>query len=251
MEGKVIYEKGHKIIYHDGDKVIKTYDNSYDTSLVLNEALNQSKVYEAGINAPKVYEVKKVNDRLGIVMDYVGGNNLEALIKNDEKNIDKYINIFADTYHKLVSNKSLNLNNSYGRIKNKIFATELPANIKYGLFYKLRDMEFSRDVIHGDYSLSNVFVMKDGSPMILDWGHVAFGDKKFDMAITYALFELENRHDLGELYLSKMREIEGVDKEQILKVLILAYVYIVDRYDEITRKNIYDKIYEIIKTEEA
>jgi hypothetical protein len=37
----------------------------------------------------------------------------------------------------------------------------------------------------------------------------------------------------------------------VFKVLILAYVYIVDRYDEAVRKNIYKKIYEIIKSEEA
>lgn len=251
MEIKSIYEKGHKIVYKDGDKIIKTYDDSYDTSLVLNEALNQSKVYEAGISAPRVYEVKKVNDRLGIVMDFVEGENLEALVKRNEKDVIKYIDVFANTYHHLISNRTLNLNNSYGRIKNKIFASDLPANIKYGLFYKLREMEFSRDIIHGDYTLSNVIITKENNAVILDWGHVAFGDKKLDMAITYALFELEGRKDMGELYLDKMKEFENVDKAQVLKVLILAYIYIVDRYDETIRKNIYDKIYEIIKNEEA
>ena len=47
-----------------------------------------------------------------------------------------------------------------------------------------------------------------------------------------------------------MKELEGIDREQVLKVLILAYIYIVDRYDEATRKSIYNRIYEIIKSEE-
>ena len=36
-----------------------------------------------------------------------------------------------------------------------------------------------------------------------------------------------------------------------MKAMILAYIYIVDRYDESKRKNIYDKVYELIKLEEA
>jgi tRNA A-37 threonylcarbamoyl transferase component Bud32 len=251
MEGSIIYESKRKIIYRDGDKAIKTYNDSYAVSQVLNEALNQAKVSEEGICVPKVYEVRKYNGRIGIVMDYIEGENLETIVSKNVNDAEKYIDLFANTYHGLVQNKNLKLNNSYGRIKNKIFASELPTNIKYGLFYKLREMEFSRDIIHGDYTFSNITITKDGKPVIFDWGHVAYGDKKFDIAITYALFELQGRKDWGELYLNKMKELDGVERDQVLKVLILAYVYIVDRYDEAIRKNIYDKIYEIIKNEEA
>ena len=251
MEGNVIYESKRKIVYRDGDKAIKTYNETYAISQVLNEALNQAKVSEEGISAPKVYEVKRYNGRYGIVMDYIEGDNLEDIVSKNANDAEKYIDIFAKTYHGLIQNKNLNLNNSYGRIRNKIFASELPTNIKYGLFYKLREMEFSRDIIHGDYTFSNVIIAKDGKPVIFDWGHVAYGARKFDIAITYALFELQGRKDLGDLYLNKMNELEDVDREQVLKVLILAYIYIVDRYDEDDRKNIYNRVYEIIKSEEA
>ena len=251
MKEKIIYQNERKIVYVEGDKAIKTFNSSYEISQVLNEALNQSKVVEAGINAPKVYEVKEYDNRHGIVMDYIDGDNLEDIVNKNSKNEKDYINLFAKTYHDMIQNKSLNLNNSYGRIKNKIFSSELPANIKYGLFYKLRDMEFARDVIHGDFAFSNIIVSKDKKIYILDWSHVAYGAKQFDIAITYALFELQGRKDLGELYIDKMKELDGIDREQVFKVLILAYVYIVDRYDETVRKNIYKKIYEIIKSEEA
>ena len=251
MEGIVIYESKRKIVYRDGDKAIKTYNETYALSQVLNEALNQAKVSEEGISVPKVYEVKRYNGRYGIVMDYIDGENLETIVSKNVDDAEKYINLFANNYHELVQNKNLNLNNSYGRIKSKIFASALPANIKYGLFYKLREMEFSRDIIHGDYTFSNLVITKDGKPFIFDWGHVSYGDKKFDIAITYALFELQGRKDLGELYLAKMKELDGVDREQVLKVLILAYIYIVDRYEEAERKVIYNRIFEIIKNEEA
>ena len=251
MEGKIIYQSKRKIVYHYGDRAIKTYGPTYAISQVLNEALNQSRVSETGISAPKVHEVKKFDDRYGIVMDYIDGENIEEILKKNPNDAEKYITLFANTYHEMIQTKNLNLNNSYGRIKNKIFASELPTNIKYGLFYKLRDMEFSRDIIHGDYAFSNVMIRKDGKPVILDWGHVAYGDKKLDIAITYALFELQGRKDLGDVYLDKMKELDNVDKAQVMKVLLLAYIYIVDRYEETISKNIYNRIYEIIKNEEA
>ena len=117
MEGIVIYESKRKIVYRDGDKAIKTYNETYALSQVLNEALNQAKVSEEGISVPKVYEVKRYNGRYGIVMDYIDGENLETIVSKNVDDAEKYINLFANNYHELVQNKNLNLNNSYGRIK--------------------------------------------------------------------------------------------------------------------------------------
>lgn len=251
MSEKVIAKSDKKTIYQIDNRVIKTFGESYDTTQILNEALNQEKVFASGIHAPKIYEVKDFNGKLGIVMDYIKGETLSNLIKTNKSAIDKYLSIFANTQHKIFSSKSEFLNNSYGRIKKKIFASELPMNVKYGLFYKLREMEFTKDVIHGDFVLSNVILSDDVTPFTLDWGHVAFGDKKLDIAITYILFKIDNENDLAEKYLSLICDLEKISKDQILKTMILAYVYIVDRYDNTKQKSIYDKIYELIKLEEA
>jgi tRNA A-37 threonylcarbamoyl transferase component Bud32 len=251
MDEKIIAQNEKKIVYKVDDKAIKTYGEMYDVAQILNEALNQARMAEAKIKVPTVYEVKRYNDRLGIVMDYIEGKLLSELIKEDASNADKYIEVFAKTQNEIFASKSENLNNSYGRIKKKIFDTELPMNIKYGLFYKLREIEFARDVIHGDYNLSNVIISKDGTPYIFDWSHVAFGDKKFDIAISYTLFEIEGEHDLAEKYLEKICALDRIDKTQIFKMMVLACVYIVDRYNEEKKKLIYNKIYETIKSEEA
>ena len=69
--------------------LIKTYNDSYVTSQFLNEALNQSKVSEAGINAPLVYVFKNYNDRYGIFMDYIKGDNLVEFLDKKENNVEK------------------------------------------------------------------------------------------------------------------------------------------------------------------
>ena len=68
---------------------IKIYNDSYATLQVLNEAFNQSKVSEAGINAPLVYAVKKYNDRYGIFMDYIEGDNLKEFLAKKENDVEK------------------------------------------------------------------------------------------------------------------------------------------------------------------
>ena len=68
---------------------IKIYNDSYATSQVLNEALNQSKVSEVGINAPIVYAVKKYNDIYGIFMDYIEDDNLEEFLNKKENDVEK------------------------------------------------------------------------------------------------------------------------------------------------------------------
>ncbi len=250
MSEIIINKSEYKITYLDGDKLIKTYGDTYTVSQVLNEALNQARVVEANVLAPKVYEVKRYKDRLAIVMQYIKGADLQTLVK-EKNDIEKYMSIFVDTQHKLFMGKVEHLNNSYGRIKNKIFAANLPANIQYGLFYKLREIEFAHDVMHGDYTLANVIIDEKNTPYVIDWSHTAFGDRKLDIAVSYALFDISGDDRLKEIYLDKICSIENISKEEIFDRMILAYVYIVDRYDEETKKIIYDKIYNIIKNNEA
>ena len=89
MEEKIIYQSKRKTVFRENDMTIKIYNNSYATSQVLNETLNQLKVSEAGINAPLVYAFKKYNDRYGIFIDYIEGDNLKEVLAKKENDVEK------------------------------------------------------------------------------------------------------------------------------------------------------------------
>ena len=89
MEEKIIYQSKRKTVFRENDMTIKIYNDSYATLQVLNEAFNQSKVSEAGINAPLVYAFKKYNDRYGKFMDYIEGDNLEEFLDKKENDVEK------------------------------------------------------------------------------------------------------------------------------------------------------------------
>ncbi|MCI7759771.1 MAG: aminoglycoside phosphotransferase, partial [[Eubacterium] saphenum] len=67
---KVIAVRNTKTIYRDGDKCIKLFNEDYSKADVLNEALNQARVEETGLNIPKIIEVTTVDGKWAIVSEF-------------------------------------------------------------------------------------------------------------------------------------------------------------------------------------
>lgn len=250
-EKNIISKKNDKIFYKDGKYLVKLFDGSYSTSRILNEALNQSIISSTIAEVPKVYEIKIFGNYTGIVMDYMDGIDLSKCIASDRENLDKYLDIFVDAHHKILSCKATKLQNLYERVYNKIFTSELPMNYKYGMLYKFKNIEADRDIIHGDFILSNVLLDKSNNYCIIDWSHAALGNKMFDIAISYVLFKIDGDDADAEIYLDKICKLENIMKEQVLDMLLLAYVYVVDRYNDEKKEEIYKIIYSMIKEKEV
>ena len=51
---RVIAVRNNKTIYRDGDVCVKVFNDDYSKADVLNEALNQARIEETGLNIPKV-----------------------------------------------------------------------------------------------------------------------------------------------------------------------------------------------------
>jgi len=78
---KVIAVRTDKTVYRDGDKAIKVFSSNYSKANVLNEALNQARVEETGLNIPKLLEVTKIDGKWAIVTEFIEGKTLEQLMK--------------------------------------------------------------------------------------------------------------------------------------------------------------------------
>ena len=57
---------------------------------VLNEALNQARIEETGLNIPKVLEVTMIDGKWAIISEYIKGKTLAHLMAEDEENKAKY-----------------------------------------------------------------------------------------------------------------------------------------------------------------
>ena len=197
----VLAERKNKVIYKDGNFAVKVFDESFPKSDILNEALNQARVEETGLNIPKIEEVKKIDGKWAIVSDYIEGKTLEQLMDEDPDKIDEYMDLFVNIQMEILDKRCPLLKRIKDKMQDKISQTDLDATTRYELHTRLASMKDHNKVGHGDYTPSNIIISKDGTPYILDWSHATQGNGAADAARTYLTFVLKDQKDLGEKYL--------------------------------------------------
>ncbi|MBQ7974276.1 MAG: phosphotransferase, partial [Clostridia bacterium] len=190
-----------KTVYRDGDKAIKVFDENFSKANVLNEALNQARVEETGINMPKLLEVTKVDGKWAIVSEFVPGKTLETLMTENPAKIDEYLEKFVDLQISVHQKKAPLLNKLKDKMQRKISETGLDATTRYELHTRLDSMPKHVKVCHGDFNPSNIIVTPGDEMYILDWSHATIGNAAADAARTYLLFSLAGKTETAEKYL--------------------------------------------------
>lgn len=199
---KVLAERKNKVIYKDGDKVYKIFDESFPKSDILNEALNQARVEETGLKIPALQEVTKIDGKWAIISDYIEGKTLAQLMAENPDKTDEYLDMFVDIQTDIHNKKAPLLNKLHDKMNRKICETDLDATTRYELHTRINGMPKHTKVCHGDFNPSNIIISPDGTPYILDWSHATQGNAAADAARTYLLFKLNKQDDLAEKYIS-------------------------------------------------
>ncbi len=197
----VIAEREKKTIYRDGDAAVKVFDNDFLKSDILNEALNQARIEETNLNIPSIRAINMIDGKWAIVSDFIEGETLDKLMKDNPDKFDEYLELFVDLQIFVHTQKSPLLNNLKVKMRRKIAETELNATIRYELETRLESTPKHNKVCHGDFNPSNVIITEDGTPYILDWSHASQGNAAADAAITYLLFKLQGEDETAEKYL--------------------------------------------------
>ena len=161
---RVIAVRNSKTIYRDGDLCIKVFDSDYSKADILNEALNQARVEETGLNIPKVIEVATINGKWAIVSEYIKGKTLARIMEEDPDNKDKYLDLFVDLQIKVQSMTCPLLSKLKDKMSRKIGEAELDATTRYDLRTRLEGMPKHNKLCHGDFNPSNIIITDNGVP---------------------------------------------------------------------------------------
>lgn len=215
MSDRIIAVRTGKTIYREGDTAVKVFDADYAKYDVLNEALNQARVENIGLNVPKVLEVKTIDGKWAIVYEYIQGKSLDQLIKENPEKKNEYLELFVDLQMKVHSCTCPMLNKLKDKMNRKISEADLDATTRYELHTRLESMPKHNKVCHGDFNPSNIIIKDDGTPYILDWSHVTQGNASADVARTYLLFKLQGELDLAEQYLNLFCKKSDTAKQYI------------------------------------
>ncbi|MBD5112921.1 MAG: phosphotransferase [Ruminococcaceae bacterium] len=219
MSDRIIAVRTRKTVYHEGDTAVKVFDEDYAKYDILNEALNQARVENIGINVPKVLEVKMIDGKWAIVSEFVQGKTLAQLMKDNPQKKDEYLNMFVDLQMQVHAAKCPMLNKLKDKMSRKISEADLDATTRYELHTRLESMPKHVKVCHGDFNPSNIIVKDDGTPYILDWSHATQGNASADVARTYLLFWLNGEIDMAEKYLDLFCKKSDTAKQYIQKWL--------------------------------
>lgn len=213
----LLAERKTKTVYKENNRTIKLFIENYSKSNILNEALNQARVEETGLNIPKLLEVTKMENRWALISEYIEGKSLDELMNEHPEKQEEYMNMFIEIQLNILSKKSPMLNNLKEKMKRKIAETDLSDTIKYDLNTRLESMPKHNNVCHGDFNPSNIIIKEDGTAYIIDWAHASQGNSSADAARTYLIFNLEGKKKKAEEYLNKFSEKSGIEKKYIQK----------------------------------
>lgn len=213
----VIAVRKHKTVYRDGDKCIKVFDSEFSKADILNEALNQARIEETGLNIPKILGVTMLDGKWAIISEFIEGKTLSQLMDENPDKKNEYIELLVNIQLEIHSKKSPLLNKLKDKMNQKISMSELDATTRYELHTRLEGMPKHNKVCHGDFNPSNVIITEKGLPYIIDWSHATQGNASADVARTYLLFWLNGDVSGAKKYLELFCKKSNTAKQYVQK----------------------------------
>ena len=216
---KIIAVRTGKTVYKDGDRVIKVFENGYSKADILNEALNQARIEETGLNIPKILGVSTENGKWAIISEYIKGKTLAQLMTENPDKFDEYLERFVDIQIEIHSKKAPLLTKLKDKMNRKINQADIDATTRYDLHTRLEGMPRHNKVCHGDFNPSNIIITDDGTPYIIDWAHATQGNASADVARTYLLFWLDGNIEGAKKYMELFCKKSDTARQYIEKWL--------------------------------
>lgn len=220
---KVLLTRPYKVVYQDGDRIIKVFTKEHGKANVFNEALCQARVEESGLAIPKVLEVSQIDGEWAIAIEYAPGKTLEQLVAENPDQLEQYMEQFVELQLSMHSKFAPRLTLQKDKFARKISSLKniVDATIRYELHTRLDSMPNHTKLCHGDFHPSNVIVAPDGTMTIVDWSHATQGNASGDAAITYLEFALTDQK-LADLYLELFCKKSDTAKQYVQKWLPIA-----------------------------
>lgn len=213
---QVIAVRPTKTVYRDGSLAIKVFHQGRKAD-ILNEALNQARVEETGLNIPHLEEVTKVGGEWAIITDYIEGKTLQQLMDENPDRFDEYLDRFVELQLEVQRHTCPMLNSLTEKMQKKISQSALDATARYELHTRLAAMPVHRKVCHGDFNPSNIIITPEDQAYIIDWSHATQGNASADAARTYLLFWLAGNTDGAEKYLNLFCKKSDTAKQYVQK----------------------------------
>ena len=239
---KIIAARSNKTIYQDGDLKIKVFDQSFKKADVLNEALNQARIEETGLNIPKIFSVEEIDGKWAIVSEYITGKTLSQLMEENPDKEDEYLEMMVNLHIDVIAMPCSIMNRLHDKLTDKIMESDLDAITRYNFCRKIIEMPTRSKICHGDFTPSNITVADDGKVYIIDWSHAAQGNASADVARTCLLLSLSGKEEMAKKYFDLYCEKTQADKDYVKQWFPIVAAALSTDADDEDKENLLKRI---------
>lgn len=176
-------------IYAWGEgRILKLLRPGFWSGLIQQEQAITSAIYQAGLPAPKIYEIVEVDGRPGIVYERVDGPSLMGKMERNLFGLWKYAallaRLHADIHRHTYSPAPEGAPRQKKILAQQIQSAEvLPASARSAVLALLDSLPDGDTLCHNDFHPLNV-LMGPGGAVIIDWESASLGNPCADVART-------------------------------------------------------------------
>ena len=221
---RIIAIRTDKIVYRNGNTVLKVFDPSHSTADIFNEALNQARIEETGFPVPKIMDILKLDGRWAIRREYAEGTTLERLLHERPEEREAYLDLFTDVQRDIFALQAKQLNRQKHKLAQRIARAPISEQKREMLLEQLFALPDGHATLHGDFIPSNLVLRPQGGHCVLDWTHVTEGNEHEDVARTYLQLLLRFDESTAERYLALYLGKSGTWRGDVLQWMPLATV---------------------------
>lgn len=210
-----IYKSDKKCVYVEDGMAIKVFCENYSKTDVLYEALNTARVEDSGCDIPKLISVSKEDGQWMITTEYIEGENLYNLMKQNPDKEDEYLEQMVDFQISINQKQNPLLIKLKDKIARQLKEVDSITDVsRYDLLTRLESMPKHTKLCHGDFCPQNIIVTPDGKLYAVDWVHATQGNASADVARTYLLLALDNI-DNADKYMTLFCQKTATDKNYV------------------------------------
>lgn len=235
-KSRLIVKRSYKEVYKTDEGIVKIFEPIHPKAAIFNEALNTVRVEETDLNIPRLKEVKQIDGKWAIIIEYKPGKTLEQMMRDEPENLEKYMSDFVELQLKMQKKKAPMLNSLKDKLAREISSlTALDAAQRQELLARLEGMPRRAKLCHGDFNPSNIIVENNGRMTVIDWAHATQGNASADAAMTYLLFALEDQRT-ADIYLNLFCRKSDTAKQYVRQWLPIVAAAQLEKENELGKE---------------
>ncbi len=199
---------------YDAETIIKVYFNADALPEIQRERELARKALVLGINTAIPYDVVRVGESYGTVMELLAASSLSKLIKNDPEHTEQPLKYYVDMLkqiHRTEVNPGELPDMKRVALDWAAFDRELlPEELGEKLYQMVEAVPERHTMLHGDYHTNNIMV-RDGEALLIDMDTLCMGHPIFELGSMFNAFVGFSEIDRGSVqrFLGLSYELAG------------------------------------------